>query len=324
MDKEIAICLAAYNGEKYLKQQIESIIVQSNQNWKLYIRDDGSCDGTCDIIKRFVKQYPEKIIWVKSGSSTRSFSKNFMSTLKYATSKSEHQYFMFCDQDDVWFSDKIEESLRKLKKIQDGEDDPALVYTDGVLVDSDLNVIADSVAAYRHYNYENVSLQKAILFGYANGCTMLWNRGLNNLIRFDVDLEMYHDKQISLLAASCGKKGYLNKPTMLFRTHAKNESSSHNKAQNILSVPKLAYNMLFKNGLNNAKENYADIYRCASNFFCAYKSVMPEESQLIFTDFRNIANASFLKRKYLTFKKGFLRNTTEGGLVEIITQLIIC
>ena len=103
---EIAILMATYNGEKYLGEQIDSILAQTYHDWHLYIHDDGSKDGTLSIIQEYVLNHPDKITLLDYPSQGGAC-KNFLSLLE----RVEAPYYMFCDQDDVWLLNTISPSL---------------------------------------------------------------------------------------------------------------------------------------------------------------------------------------------------------------------
>ena len=101
-NNSIAILMATYNGETYLKEQIDSLLAQTCQDWHLYVHDDGSKDGTVAIVKGYAEQYPEKVTlldYPPQGGPC----KNFLSMME----KVEAPYYMFCDQDDVWMPEKL-------------------------------------------------------------------------------------------------------------------------------------------------------------------------------------------------------------------------
>ena len=125
----IAILMATYNGENYLREQIDSILCQTNQDWTLYVQDDGSKDATLDIIKSYDD---ERIVLVDVGLTRQGACMNFMSLLNMV----ESEYYMFCDQDDVWFVDKVEKSLGRMKKeeMYYGKDKPILVFSDASVI----------------------------------------------------------------------------------------------------------------------------------------------------------------------------------------------
>jgi glycosyltransferase involved in cell wall biosynthesis len=107
----IAIAMATYNGEKYLKEQIDSILEQSYNNWVLYIHDDNSQDNTVSIIKEYQLKYSNKIVFLDDDISFGNPQDNF----SYIITKipESYEYYMFSDQDDFWLENKIEITLKK-------------------------------------------------------------------------------------------------------------------------------------------------------------------------------------------------------------------
>ena len=149
-NRSVAILMATYNGEKYLREQIDSLIAQTYRDWTLYIQDDGSKDATLDIIKEYSD---ERIVLVDVGLTRQGACMNFMSLLNMVESK----YYMFCDQDDVWFVDKIEKELARMKMVEaeKGIETPIIVHTDRTHTDAELNVKLKS-----EFNPRGVSKEK--------------------------------------------------------------------------------------------------------------------------------------------------------------------
>ena len=116
MSKKIYILLATYNGEKYLKEQLDSLFEQTNQHWTLWIHDDNSKDNTISIIKEYQSKYPNKIKFLDDNISTGGAKENFTYLLENIDDDYEH--IMFCDQDDVWLEDKIDITLKKMLEIE--------------------------------------------------------------------------------------------------------------------------------------------------------------------------------------------------------------
>ena len=105
MKRKLAILLATYNGERYLQEQIDSLYRQTYKDWVLYIHDDGSTDGTCGIISKNAAEHGNIVVMEHQGG--HGAKDNFFGMLE----RVDADYYMFCDQDDVWLEDKVEKSL---------------------------------------------------------------------------------------------------------------------------------------------------------------------------------------------------------------------
>lgn len=217
MNKNVAILLATYNGGQYIREQLDSIVAQTYQDWKIYVHDDGSKDDTMCIVRQFMDEYPEKFEIV-DGPSTGCARDNFLFLFRFV----EADIYMCSDQDDVWIPEKIEITLREMEKIN--EEVPCLVSTDLKVVDRDLNVIAESMNDFCKFACENVSVQHLLIQNTVTGCTMMVNRALRDLIikYKNSDNIMMHDWWAAEIAAVKGKLVYLDVPTILYRQHGDN------------------------------------------------------------------------------------------------------
>jgi glycosyltransferase involved in cell wall biosynthesis len=207
----IAVLLATYNGEKYLVEQLNSIICQKEVNVHIYISDDGSSDKTIYIIKSFIKKYPKKIKKFFCGKY-KNAAKNFMSFTK---KKLNYKYYAYCDQDDVWLERKL---INALKKINLGYD----LYGGRTLnTDKNLNKINYSPK----YKYFRPSFNNALIQSFAGGNTMVFSHKIYKLLE-KTDLKKKipaHDWWAYLVTTYSGKKVYYDPvPYVLYRQHGKN------------------------------------------------------------------------------------------------------
>lgn len=222
MDR-VAIALATYNGEKYIREQLESLLNQTYQHIRCYIHDDGSTDRTTEIVDSFCAQHPDRFVRLNYSAQGGS-SQNFMSLL--AQNQGGEPYIMLCDQDDVWQRDKVQKSLDRIKDLEsaNGEDMPALVFCDLKVVDAGLQMISDSFFSYQGVSPERVSLRDLFLQNCAPGCTMIINKSLKDAAIRIPDLEQIymHDVWLMLIASYAGHISCINEPLIQYRQHANN------------------------------------------------------------------------------------------------------
>lgn len=219
----IAILMATYNGCKYIVEQLQSLINQTYTNITIYIRDDGSTDNTLDIIQTFTLNYPDKIILIKDETFHRGPKDGFM----WLLSKVEADYYMFCDQDDVWLPFKIEHTLKRMKEVERNNPEKAvMIHTDLVIVDKDLKQIFPSFWVWRHFN---VDLNKHFKFcpigNVFTGCTMMINNFCKPIVFPMSSYASMHDEWIGLKVSQFGIVENLKEQTILYRQHDSNVCS---------------------------------------------------------------------------------------------------
>lgn len=216
MSSEIAILLSSYNGEKYISEQIESIINQSYGNWKLYIRDDGSNDSTLSIIDKYVSQ-DSRIILMHDEIKHRGVKESFLWLLRHV----ESEYYMFCDQDDVWEVDKVKESY--LNCIDGNNEGPVLVCTDLSLVDSNLKLLNQSMWETHHLKNLVDNPKGLMIASMFPGCSMLFNRAVRELALAETYIFKLHDNLISMVTYNNnGRIIPIHKSLIKYRQHTNN------------------------------------------------------------------------------------------------------
>lgn len=220
MEKKIAVLMSTYNGERYLEEQIQSILDQSYHNWTLYIRDDGSTDRTEEIIRKYARQSDQVVYFNEGKVKNLGVVRSFMDLLEHTSA----DYYMFSDQDDVWLKDKLRDTAQQAEINEPG---PVCVFTDLENVDQDLNPL-------QRANGDNVwtDFHQLLFANCVTGCTMLLNDDLKRQIKFnDIDYQnvYMHDWWIALVAAAQGKLVYLNQATIFYRQHGDNVVGSAKK-----------------------------------------------------------------------------------------------
>lgn len=211
--------MATYNGDKYISQQIDSILHQTNKDWTLYIHDDGSSDNTVRLLRDYAQKYDNIVLL--SYPSQGGACKNFLSMLMEV----ESEYYMFCDQDDVWLETKIEETLFAINNAEKCDASKAVVaFSDLYVVDNNLNLICNSF-----WNYAGIYPSRVVSFDdlaqttLMTGCTIMMNNSMKKLIKQPYDKAEMHDSWVAACAYRYGAIIVpIEKPLMLYRQHGDN------------------------------------------------------------------------------------------------------
>ncbi|MBN2895284.1 MAG: glycosyltransferase family 2 protein [Campylobacterales bacterium] len=204
----VSIAMATYNGARYLKEQIHSILSQSYSNIELIITDDASTDETCAILKLLAQE--DSRIKLILNLTNRGFVSNFERALKCVNG----EYIALADQDDIWEEQKIEKLLNAINGY-------SLIHSDAFLIDEHNNVIHSS-----HSNNSKKIIQKDIK-GYfiannVTGCTALFSaKLLDDLLPFPPEV-ILHDWWIAIVAMKHHGVVYLDEPLVRYRQHHSN------------------------------------------------------------------------------------------------------
>ncbi len=219
----VAIVLATYNGARHLSEQLESLRGQDFGAWRLYVRDDGSRDGTPELLARAAREDPR--ITVLETRENLGVIRNFGALLGRAHADGADVVFM-CDQDDVWLPSKVSRALAVLADLEraHGPAAPLLVHSDLRVVDEALAPIHPSFLAYQAIGHEEERpLGVLLVQNFVTGCAAAVNRALLDLaLPFPAECLM-HDWWLAQCAAARGAIGFVPEPTILYRQHASNQ-----------------------------------------------------------------------------------------------------
>ena len=221
----LAVLLAAYNGEPYIAQQLDSLFAQTCQDFTIYIHDDGSTDGTLNVIKDYIQRYPGRIHLLEY-APTGGAKENFFSLLN----RVEADYYMFCDEDDYWQPEKIKLTMERMEETEgQNREIPCLVFTDMAVTDAALHITHPSYLQYRKKNPKDLSLKALLVENTAAGCTILCNRTLAKLAMGYEDSRhiFMHDWWLMVTAAALGRISWIDQPLVLYRQHGNNTVGAH-------------------------------------------------------------------------------------------------
>lgn len=308
----VAICMATYNGEQFVEEQIASICRQTYRNWVLFIRDDHSKDRTADVIRSYAARYQDKIFLIEDGSLAGGSAKqNFASILHWVKTHYDFSYFMFSDQDDVWLEEKIEKSIQAMKAEEAVGDQPVLVHTDLRVVDRSLNTLGESFFAYRALNPEVRDLRHLLIQNNVTGCTMLWNKALNDLIDIGNEAVAMHDWWIALTASVFGKIRCVREPLILYRQHGTNVVGA-------TRVNTLGFILKRLTGSAHVRETLHLAVEQAGSFLNHYREKLDVEKTRVLERFSTLYQHNKLVRLAIVCRESFLKQ----GLVQIVGELI--
>lgn len=297
----VTIALASYNGEKYIKEQLDSLLNQNTGcDFRIVVQDDCSADSTFDILQRYEERYPQKIYVRQNDKPTGSAQGNFFKLLR----EIDDDYVLLCDQDDVWLEDKIQLTYERMKQLEMeyGREIPLLVFSDVIVTDESLNIISESMAAYqktapRHNRLNNYLVQNNII-----GCTVMINRELLKYLKFEPEVCMMHDWWLGLLASAFGQIAYLEKPLLKYRQHGDNQMGA--RAANDASQ--------YIERLSKSKEvrsNYDRMFKQAEIFLMKYREELSEKQIKLLEAFVSLNGASRIVKIFKIFKYRLFKST---------------
>lgn len=214
--KKVDVLLSTYNGEKYLKEQIDSIFKQENVEVRVVIRDDGSTDSTLDIVQQYIDMnYPILLIKGENVGVIKSF-------LCLASIDSSADYYAFCDQDDVWKPEKLSIAVTNLND----KKGPSLYLSDTTAVDEKLNYIDLQILCDEQKH--TYCLEEVLLSNNATGCTMVFNTELKELLnRYSPQKIIMHDHWIYALCIALDGYVYFDRDSYIkYRQHGNNSVGS--------------------------------------------------------------------------------------------------
>ncbi len=305
----IDILMAVCNGERFIKEQIDSILNQTYSDWRLFIHDDGSVDKTMEIIQEYEEKYPEKIKVISDGIKTGGAKYNFYHLMKL----SEAEYIMLADQDDIWGNEKIEKSYKaiKMQEKRYGKDTPVLCHSDLQVVDSRLNVMNESFFVMQKLDKRKNRFADILVQNNITGCTVIFNKKLNDLCCVMPDEAIMHDWWIGLVVAAFGKIYFMKEKDIKYRQHGNNTEGAKN-----LSSPKyLLKKICNKKQVTDALER---TYNQAERFYGVYKEKLSAENREVLEAYLAIRRSTKIEKLRLLKKYGFMKS----GLVRKISFIL--
>ena len=220
----IEVVLPTYNGVTYLEAQLVSIYAQSLRPWRVLIRDDGSTDGTQELIKHLQMTYGSWLQVLPADGNLGCIAN--VNRLLQAT---QSPYVALADQDDIWQFDKLKASLGLLRQLEQtyGAETPLLVHSDLELINAEGKMLGCRYLQRQRLDPSRNSMEDLTYTNVVTGCTVLLNKYLLKTALPIPPAAVMHDWWLALACSICGKIGYLDNPTVFYRQHERNLIGSH-------------------------------------------------------------------------------------------------
>lgn len=328
MRETVQVLLSSYNGEKYIKEQLDSILAQEGVQIRLLVRDDGSTDRTKEILEAYQNSYEN--IAVLYGENVGVI-KSFFALIEAAEERM--LYTAFSDQDDVWLPDKLERAVRLLKENEErqrnrrhregmcserrtegqekhgetacGTETAPVVYCSAKqLVDAKLHPLKSAI----HYHNVKTEFGNALVENMCTGCTCVVNKDLLRLIKGRTPkFTVMHDFWIYLVGTCFGTVVYDKRSRILYRQHGGNELGA---ASSLLEN--------YKRRVKYYKKHRGQLGRQAAEFLRIYQNEMPEEKRRLAEELVKAKADKAARRKLLNERKLFRQRKSDDWIFRIL------
>ncbi|MBR1926032.1 MAG: glycosyltransferase family 2 protein [Clostridia bacterium] len=286
---KVLVIMSTFNGEKYLKEQIDSILKQKNVDLTLYISDDCSKDKTVEIIKEYQKKYNNIILHINE--KNKNFTYNFLDSVFEFKNSEEFDYYAFSDQDDVWLEEKLIAGINKIKQV--GEN---------TLYCSNLKIVDENLKQYDIMNRRRKKQYKSINIiskNIATGCTMIFDKGFKNIVTQYYPNNIYlHDYWLAVIACLTKDCHFIyseDDAFILYRQHS----------NNLIGQNKDKFKKL--NNIIWSKYNYdLSTLKLINQYIVGFESVVKDEYIQIINrlqNYRKFKNKLYFLLKFKTLNK---------------------
>lgn len=286
MNLDISVALATYNGSKYIEEQLLSLVNQSITPKEIIVVDDFSTDGTLEIVQKIKKKY--SFITVYKNSQNLGPIQTFKNAIAYCSC----DYVALCDQDDIWYGNKLELSLKAIDK---SDSCPSIVFSDLEMINTDGSLLQTSFWQYQAMLYKNFNFKQLLVSNFVTGCTILMNKKMKDEIKLMPDNVLMHDHWIALIAFGFGNFNIINNVTVKYREHS-------NSVTNKLNVSFSFRLYMFIYVFFDFKRKYLSNYILQVElFFNLYKSRLGENEIRFINNILKLRNSNSIIRKINVF-----------------------
>ena len=348
--KMITVLVASYNGSRYIKQQLDSILAQDEEDVRILVSDDCSSDGSRELLKEYEASRGDRVLVLLRKEPSGGAAVHFLKLLKLMADAdhnpdadhdtealpgplsllSEYEvtenqlarlgplaradYFMLSDQDDVWMPQKarmLSDKMKEMERKSGRGNVPLLVHSDLTVADEALRPIADSFFRYQKISPEHTSLPQLLVQNNVTGGAVMVSRSMLPYLKEIPGVCLMHDAWLALIASCFGEIGWVDRPLYYYRQHGGNTLGAE-KGDSLDSV-----RARVKDG-SSARENYRRMFGQADSFYHMFYSRLNREQQETLEAFIRLPRCSRLGKMGLIVKYGFTKNTLARTLGQML------
>ena len=306
MREQVHIVLAAYNGERYLREQMDSLLSQTYENITIEVCDDGSTDGTAAIIREY--EIRDERVKLHLNPRNLGYVKNFLEGVK----RCQAPYVMLCDQDDIWQADKVEQTLQVMQQAeQKGPGKPVLVFTDALRFNSETGEELGFFHKSSHLDVKKVDTAHLFMENKCIGCTMMMNQAILPYLEELPEEIRVHDWWLALICSHFGIIEYVPQATLRYRQHEGNQIGGS------------SYTGYLKKRVAHAREQRQALvrtYRQGQAFLRIFGEKMNQHQRVVAENFAGMEQAGFMGRRFRILRYGFKKS---GWLRNIGLLLLV-
>jgi len=232
----VDIVMSVLDRERFLAATLESFAAQTHAEWRLWVRDDGSTDGSVDIVRQWERR-DSRVKLLHVGGPRLGAAGAYGWLLQRVPT--DARYVFTADADDVWLPHKIELSLEAMMSAErvNGASTPILVHTDLVVVDEALEVIHPSFWELMAFDPEPATVERQMVRNLVTGPTLMLNRALVDAIGPAPSASRFQDPWYGLVATALGRVVAVREATVLYRQHGSNAMGARDRRSSIRRLP---------------------------------------------------------------------------------------
>lgn len=293
----VQVLMSSYNGEKYIKEQLDSILVQKNIAVELLIRDDGSTDKTIEILREYERKWNNiQVIYGENIGVIESFF-----TLIEQVSI-EQKYVAFSDQDDIWLPEKLIKAVQKIKLGY-----PVVYCSEKQLVNARLQPLLSGIS----YKTVRTEFGNALVENMCTGCTCVINKEMVQLLKGrKPKFTIMHDFWIYLVGTCFGTVIYDRESYILYRQHE----------NNILGAESCLLGS-YKRRIKNFRTNRGKLTKQAEELLRIYDEIIPEKNKNLLEQFIQSKQKISLRKKLLIEGDIFRQRVSDNWIMKLFLLL---